>query len=284
MRQSCSTSLSPRLEVLKDFQREDIKSPMDKSTPGNFPKLYTDLAQWFHLLTAPGDYAEEANFYYQVILAASDREPQTMLELGSGGGNNASHMKNHFELTLVDISNQMLAISRQLNPECEHIQGDIRTVRLERKFDAVFVHDAIGYMCTVDDLTRVIETAYLHCCTGGVILLAPDHVKENFKPTTSHGGHDAAERGLRYLEWTWDPDPGDTTYVSHMVYVMKDAQNQVSIEHDRHTLGIFPRQTWLDLLTNQGLHAEVIPFDHSELEPGTYEIFTAKKTSEKIQI
>ena len=252
---------------------------MDISTPENLPKLYTDLAQWFHLLTAPEDYAEEAGFFYQAILAASDREPHTMLELGSGGGNNASHLKNHFELTLVDISNQMLAISRQLNPECEHIQGDMRTVRLEREFDAVFVHDAIGYLCTLDDLVRVIETAYLHCIPGGVILLAPDHVEENFKPSTSHGGHDGPECALRYLEWTWDPNPGDTTYVSHMIYAMKDEQNQLRIEHEQHTLGIFPRQTWIDLLIDQGLQPEVIPFDHTELEPGTYEFFVAKKTT-----
>jgi hypothetical protein len=33
----------------------------------------------------------------------------------------------------------MLDVSRALNPECEHIEGDIRTVRLERSFDAVRV-------------------------------------------------------------------------------------------------------------------------------------------------
>jgi trans-aconitate methyltransferase len=46
-------------------------------------------------------------------------------------------------LTPVDLSTEMLAISRTLNPECEHIAGDMRTSRLERRFDAVFIHDAI---------------------------------------------------------------------------------------------------------------------------------------------
>ncbi len=194
---------------------------MDIISSGETPKLYSELAQWFHLLTAPEDYAEEAEFYRRVIGTTSEHMPQTMLELGSGGGNNASHLKHHFQLTLVDKSAPMLEISRKLNPECKHIQGDMRTVRLDRLFDVVFIHDAIVYMQTEQDLQAAIETADLHCRPGGAILLAPDHVKENFKSFTSHGGHDGQKRGIRYLDWTWDPDPNDTTYVSDMVYTMK---------------------------------------------------------------
>jgi hypothetical protein len=40
-------------------------------------------------------------------------------------------------MTLVDLSEEMLVVSRQLNPECQHHQGDMRTVRLGRTFDAV---------------------------------------------------------------------------------------------------------------------------------------------------
>ena len=75
-----------------------------------------------------------------------------VLELGSGGGNNAVHLKAGFDLTLVDLSAEMVAVSQPLNPECDHVVGDMRTVRLGRTFDAVFVHDAVAYMLTEDDL------------------------------------------------------------------------------------------------------------------------------------
>ncbi len=81
------------------------------------PKLYSELASWFHLLTTPADYAEEAEFYRKTLIEASTQPPRTVLELGSGGGNNASHLKASFELTLVDRSPGMLAVSRELNPE-----------------------------------------------------------------------------------------------------------------------------------------------------------------------
>ena len=48
------------------------------------------------------------------------------------------------------------------------------------------------------------------------------------------------------------------------------------VEQDRHTHGVFPRKTWVRLLTGAG-YAEVraVPFEHSEVEPGTAEIFLA---------
>ena len=126
-----------------------------------------------------------------------------MLELGSGGGNNASHMKDSFKLTLTDLSEDMLNISRRLNPECEHIRGDMRTCGCNGQIRCVFIQDAISYIKTVEDLRRTLETAFIHCKKGGVALFAPDYTRETFKPSTRHGGHDGDDHGMRYLEWTW---------------------------------------------------------------------------------
>ncbi len=243
------------------------------------PKLYTELAEWWPVLSAPADYEEEADFYAARLVAACDRPPQHVLELGSGGGNNASHLKKHFRMTLVDPSAGMLAVSRALNPDLEHVQGDMRTVRLGREFDAVFVHDAVVYMTNEADVRRAIETARVHCRVGGAVLIAPDHVRETFRESTDHGGHDGPEKALRYLEWTWDPDPTDNTYTVDYVYLLRSLDGSISVEHDRHVEGLFSRQDWLTWLKDAGFDARSIPFDHSELEPGTYEVFVATKVN-----
>ena len=92
------------------------------------PRLYSDLATWFHLLTTPHDYREEADYYSALIVEAADGPVRTVLELGSGGGNNASHMKQRFSITLSDLSPDMLEVSRSGSiPSFTHIQGDMRT-------------------------------------------------------------------------------------------------------------------------------------------------------------
>lgn len=243
----------------------------------NMPKLYEELASWWPVLSAPSDYEEEAAFYGDALAGACERPPRTVLELGSGGGNNASHLKSRFGMVLVDQSPGMLEVSRALNPECEHVQGDMRTVRLGREFDAVFVHDAVCYMTTEADLRLAIDTAFVHCRDGGAALFAPDFVRENFRPATDCGGHDGPTRSLRYLEWTWDPDPTDTTYLVDYAYLQRTADGKVRVEHDRHVEGLFARADWLRLLSAAGFEARALPFEHSELEPGTHEVFVARK-------
>ena len=244
------------------------------------PRLYTQLADWFHLLTRPEDYAEEAEFYRRAITSAALLPPRTLLELGSGGGNNASHMKAHFQLTLVDISPHMLSVSRSINPECEHLLGDMRTVRLGRQFDVVFIHDAICYLTTLDELRQAIETAWIHCRPGGVALFAPDFTRETFHPSTSHSGYDTATRGMRYLEWTWDPDPSDTSYVVDFAYLLRDEMGEVRVETDRHQLGLFPRSDWLDIVKQAGFEPSALAYENSEIEGGATELFLGIKPFE----
>ena len=218
-------------------------------------KLYSELSSWYHLLTAPQDYAEEAEFARKTIVESSASPVRTVLELGAGGGNNASHMKVAFTLTLTDLSPSMLAESRRINPECEHIAGDMRTLRIGREFDAVFVHDALTYMTTREDLIQCMTTARIHCKTAGVALFMPDYVRETFVFGVHHGGHDGDGRSLRYFEWTFDPDPSDTTYTIDFVLLLREGNGPVRVEHDVHINGLFSRSEWLDCLRVAGFHS-----------------------------
>lgn len=230
-------------------------------------RLYDDLAEWWPLLSPPEDYAEEASFYLSALAPESASVRPTMLELGSGGGNNASFLKLHFDLTLVDRSPGMLAHSRVLNPECEHLIGDMRTIRLGRLFDRVFVHDAVCYMTTSAELLRAMETAFAHCRPGGLAVFAPDYARETFEESTDQGGANSAEgRGLRYLEWVHDPDPSDTTYTVDYAYMLRTADGAVRVEHDRHLEGLFARGEWLDLMKRAGFEPRIVPFAHSEVD------------------
>ena len=226
-------------------------------------RLYTELAEWWPLLSSPEEYADSAAHHWAVVSRHARRPVKTLLELGCGGGNNASHLKRRCHMTLSDLSPNMLAVSRGLNPECEHVAGDMRSLRLERSFDAVFVHDAVMFLRTEEDLSAAMRTAFVHCAPGGVALFVPDCTTETWRPTTSHGGHDGADRSLRYLEWTWDPDPTDTEYIMAMTYVLREGAGAPRIESDLHRLGLFPRATWLRLMESVGFRATTESCDYA---------------------
>jgi SAM-dependent methyltransferase len=216
-------------------------------------KIYGDLAPWFHLLTPPEEYEEDAAFVLASIRERIDGPLATLLELGAGGGNTASHLKRDVRLTLTDVSPEMLAVSAAINPECEHLVADMRTVRLGRTFDAVLIHDAICYMTNEADLRAALATAFEHLRPGGVAVFMPDHVRERFAVGSDHGGHDAPSgRGMRYLEWITDPDPTDSTYEVDYAVLLRDTDGSVDVRRDHHVEGLFPQATWLALLAEVG--------------------------------
>lgn len=236
------------------------------------PRMYSDLAVWWPLLSPPGHYVEEAADLLPMLQSATDGVPRTLLELGSGGGSLAHHLKGELQVTLSDRSPDMLAVSRAINPECEHVQGDMRMLDLGRQFDLVLIHDAIMYCTDPASLKAALATAARHCRPGGATLILPDCVRETFEPSTDHGGEDGPDgRALRYLEWVRDPDPADDTFETLYVFVLREPNGTVRVEEDLHVEGLFPRAAWLTWLGDAGFATT------SRIDPWKRDVFVARR-------
>jgi SAM-dependent methyltransferase len=236
------------------------------------PHLYGDLAAWWPLLSPPSDYEDEAADLLPRLRTATGSSPATLLELGAGGGSLASHLKRHFRLTLTDLSPAMLAVSQAVNPESEHLPGDMRSLRLGREFDVVLVHDAIMYATDSTAVRETLRTAAIHCRAGGTVAVLPDHVRETFASDSDHGGHDAPDgRGLRYLEWAWDPDPSDDTYIVDYAFLLRASDGTVTVAHDRHVEGLFARAQWLQWFKEAGIPAQ------GSLDPWGRDVFVCTR-------
>ena len=236
--------------------------------------FYDELADWWPLFSPPIHYEEEAVDLLTRLGPVSHSGFASLLELGSGGGSLASHLKPHFVLTLTDRSAGMLAVSRAVNPEAEHIVGDMRTLRLDRRYDVVLVHDAIMYATTEADVRATLETAEAHVRPGGTVMVLPDFVKETFTTGTDHGGEDGEDgRGLRYLEWCWDPRPDDDTYVVDYAFLLREKNGEVRAVHERHIEGLFSRERWLAWFAAAGIPAT------SALDQWGRDVFIARASS-----
>jgi hypothetical protein len=93
----------------------------------------------------------------------------------------------------------------------------------------------------------------------------PDQVRERFEPGTDHGGSDAPDgRGVRYLEWSWDPDPADDSYVTEYAFVLREPDGSVWSRHETHRHGLYPEAEWLRLLTAAGFEARAVEEETTE--------------------
>lgn len=81
----------------------------------------------------------------------------------------------------------------------------------------------------------------------------------------------ARTRALRYLQWTWDPDPSDHSYEVAWAFLLREVDGSVRVETDRHRFGLFPRADWLALLSEVGFVARSRP------DPWGRDVFVARK-------
>lgn len=238
--------------------------------------LYDELTPWYRLLDPTEDHLEEAAVFEVALRRAIQGNGRTLLELGAGAGNNAFFLKEQFACTLTDPSPPMLDLSRALNPACEHLDGDMRSLRLEREFDAVLVHDAIVYMHTIQEVREALDTVFAHLRPGGAAIIAPDCTRESFQDSTTlhQATSDDGKRSLRCLDWTRDPNPDDDTYTVDYAFLL-ESESGVRAVHDRHIEGLFAESVWVDVLRATGFDVQRRPRVVDETDPYAEFFFVA---------
>ena len=142
--------------------------------------VFGDYAKYYDLLYRDKDYAGEARFV-KSLLDRYAPGAKSILELGCGSGKHAALLAEMgSSIHGVDFSAAMLAkaqarvagLTAEMADRLSFSEGDIRTIRLGSKFDAVIaLFHVVSYQQTNDDLTATFATAAAHLRPGGVFLL-----------------------------------------------------------------------------------------------------------------
>ncbi len=227
-------------------------------------RLYTDLADLWPLMSPPEDYAEESDHILRALADAFGDRRLRLLDLGSGGGHHLHRIAARHQATAVDLSEGMLAHSRRLNPDVRHHIGDMRTVRLGSTFDAVLIHDAVSYMTTEDHLLAAFTTARAHLRPGGRLLVVPDDYADTFvSPHVSHETRRDGKRELTFVEYSSTRPSGGSVMDTVYVFFLREGDD-VRVEVDRHTVGLFRVATWERLFRQAGFAPERLPYPFGE--------------------
>jgi SAM-dependent methyltransferase len=214
--------------------------------------LYTDLAWLWPMWGDAAEYAHYCRHVAGLIRKYAKRPVATLLDIGCGGGKNVLNLKREFNVTGLDLSPAMLVQAKELNPDCAFIQGDMRTCRLGRAFDAVLMDDAISHMNCRADFVAAFRTAYDHLKPGGVMVVTLDVAIETFqqnKTTTTPATRDGLD--VLFIENVYDPDPTDEQYDTTILYLIRD-HGSLRIETEHWTMGIFSLDTWRHVLRETG--------------------------------
>ncbi len=241
---------------------------MEASSEKDIRRLYGDLAWTWPIISPVEDYIEETELFSKLIKEHSKIESKTLLHLGCGGGHNDYVFKKYFKVTSVDISEDMLSLAKKLNQEVNYQYGDMRTIQLEERFDAVTILDSINYIKTVENLQRTFITAYEHLKPGGVFLTFVEQIAGQFKRNnTTYSTHSQGDVEITFIENYYDPDPNDTSYEATFIYLIR-VGGKPEVHTDCHLCGIFKLETWLELLKEIGFKVIQNKFEHSTFIKG----------------
>ncbi|WP_020561478.1 class I SAM-dependent DNA methyltransferase [Methylosarcina fibrata] len=140
---------------------------------------FDGYADYYELFYKEKDYASEAGYALSHLRCHGSRGTN-LLELGCGTGSHAEHFARlGHAVHGVDLSPNMLkaaeskktVMSQELRARLNFTQGDIRTIRLEKRFDAVVsLFHVFSYQTTNDDLSAAVATAAAHLADGGILL------------------------------------------------------------------------------------------------------------------
>jgi SAM-dependent methyltransferase len=142
----------------------------------NFLKSY---AQYFNLLYQDKDYSNDANFIAQIVQTYLP-DARSILDLGCGTGAHSYLLAEQgFEVYGIDSSADMIHQANQrlaegsldLSNRLAFAQGDLRSLKLDRSYDAVIsIFHVMSYQTTNDDLLAAFASAKKHLNSGGVFI------------------------------------------------------------------------------------------------------------------
>lgn len=135
-------------------------------------KNFSDYSKYYDLLYRDKNYEEEAS-YIKSLLVRTGLPISNILEFGCGTGKHGRLLsENGYMVHGIELSEEMLSIARELQTECFNCyQGDIRTINMDRKYDAVVsLFHVMSYQITNSSVQAVFDRARKHLVNKGVFI------------------------------------------------------------------------------------------------------------------
>jgi len=150
--------------------------------------MFTETAKFYDKIYAFKDYRAEVERLLPFIRENLRSNGNRLLDVGCGTGKHIEYLQKHFACTGLDLLPDFLTIARERHPDLVFHQADMIDFDLGESFDIIInLFSSIGYVKTVENLQRAIQSMARHLVPGGVLIIEPWFTPEAWKPSHVHG-------------------------------------------------------------------------------------------------
>lgn len=145
---------------------------------------FADIAAYYdELYVKPEQYKAEAAKIITLIETYKLSSGNDLLDVACGTGGHIPYWRDHYRVTGLDNSREMLSRVMYKFPDIKFHLADMVDFSLGQKYDAlVCLYGSIGFVRTLENLNRALFTFATHLKRGGVLCLTPWSTQEEFKP------------------------------------------------------------------------------------------------------
>ncbi|MEK6898215.1 MAG: methyltransferase domain-containing protein [Nanoarchaeota archaeon] len=135
-----------------------------------FDKKY---AGYYDLFNGGKDYGKECDFIEEIFRRFSGMPIKSVLDLGCGTGLHDKKLSERgYNITGLDISDEMIEIARARNPLSKFVVEDMSNFNLNKKFDAIIcMFSALGYLTENKQIEEFFNSVTMHLKENGLLIL-----------------------------------------------------------------------------------------------------------------
>ncbi len=214
-------------------------------------KQYKELAKYYDTIYSFKDYRNEALELNALIRKYKKSDGNSLLDVGCGTGRHLLYLKKSFDCTGVDLNEEMLRIARDRVKGVKFIRGDMMSLSLGAKFDAIVVlFSAIGYVKTYAKLKMTIANFYNMLKPGGVLIIDGWFTRKQFKVGKVHLRTSELE-GLKIARLGFSRIRGNVSILEEH-YLVAEANRGIDYYVDVQELGLFEKDKFVQIMKDAG--------------------------------
>jgi SAM-dependent methyltransferase len=217
--------------------------------------MYSDFreisAYYDSMYVNDAEYAPEAARVKELLTRHGAPAGADLLVLACGTGGHIPYFRDDYNVSGLDLSEDMLGLARKKFPEVSFHCGNLIDFKLDADFDAmVCLYGSIGFVKTVENLRAAMRRIAAHLRPDGLALITPWSTVEDFQDLIVVGAVDRPDLKIARMEQVSLKEPGivEVTF-HHLLGKGKDVHyNKQSME-----IGLFSREEYISAMTDAGL-------------------------------